>query len=424
MLEMAVIADDLTGAADTGIQFRPLFAETLLLSDRSLATRDFGANAEALAIHTRTRALAPDAARARVAEAAGSLMAWAPRRVYKKVDSCLRGNIGAEIDALLEKLGFALSFVAPAFPEVGRTTAQDVHLLHGTPVAETEMRHDPATPVTESRLSQAIAARSRLPVDRVDLDIVEQGPDRIAEEVERLAAGGTRHITFDSTRQEHLKAIAGLSLTRFPSTLLVGSAGLGQGLRDCLRGDGVDESSQPPPAPSGHHLVAIGTATALARRQVAVLAKASGSDVLDLPADALATGEADPGWNNALAQAAAIFQKGDLVVRIEPPGGQPSAETALRVASGFGAFVAALVRRVRPASLFLSGGDTALGTLDALGTRAIRLEGEVLPGLVRGTLVGGDMEGLAVGTKSGAFGKDDAILIWRNSWSQRENGHA
>ena len=112
------------------------------------------------------------------------------------------------------------------------------------------------------------------------------------------------------------------------------------------------------------------------------------------------------------------------MVRIEPPRAQPSADIALRVASGFGAFVAALARHVRPASLFLSGGDTALGTLDALGTRAIRLEGEILPGMVRGTLVGGDMEGLAVGTKSGAFGKDDAILIWRNSWSQRENEHA
>ncbi len=38
MLEIAVIADDLTGAADTGIQFRPLFADTFLMADTALAT--------------------------------------------------------------------------------------------------------------------------------------------------------------------------------------------------------------------------------------------------------------------------------------------------------------------------------------------------------------------------------------------------
>ena len=102
MVEIAVIADDLTGAADTGIQFRPVYADTVLMADTALAADCRMPRPDVLAVHTATRAASPEDARRRIGETAKRLRQLEPRRVYKKVDSCLRGNLGAETEALLD----------------------------------------------------------------------------------------------------------------------------------------------------------------------------------------------------------------------------------------------------------------------------------------------------------------------------------
>jgi len=43
------------------------------------------------------------------------------------MDSCLRGNPGAEAEALMDVLAYDVSFIAPAFPEMGRTTVDGIH---------------------------------------------------------------------------------------------------------------------------------------------------------------------------------------------------------------------------------------------------------------------------------------------------------
>ena len=61
-------------------------------------------------------------------------------------------------------------------------------------------------------------------------------------------------------------------------------------------------------------------------------------------------------------------------------------------------------------ALILTGGDTALGVLQLLDYQGIELEGELLAGIVRGSLRGGPWEDLTVVTKAGAFGKEDALV--------------
>ncbi|MCG8511733.1 MAG: four-carbon acid sugar kinase family protein, partial [Rhodospirillales bacterium] len=234
MVEIAVIADDLTGAADTGIQFRPVYADTVLMADTALTVDCRMPRPDVLAVHTGTRAASPEDARRRIGETAKRLRQLEPRRVYKKVDSCLRGNLGAETEALLDLLDLDLSFIAPAFPRMGRTTVHDVHLLHGQPVADSEMGRDPATPVINSHLTGVVTGQTELPVGRVDRDILESGPEAAAAEVFRLREGGVRHVCFDAEDQAHLETIAELAVGRFPKTLLVGSAGLGLALRTVL----------------------------------------------------------------------------------------------------------------------------------------------------------------------------------------------
>jgi uncharacterized protein YgbK (DUF1537 family) len=252
-------------------------------------------------------------------------------------------------------------------------------------------------------------------VGHVDLKTVAAGEEALCAAVERLAREGFRHIAFDAAERGHLATVAGLALKHFPAALLVGSAGLAQGL--C---DGQPHLSPPPSPPMvaapGHHLIALGTASPRARRQVEVLRASYPFTVIEMDSGRLAKTDLVPEESD-LAELADGLAGGDVVVRITPPHGETSARTTRRVAGGFGALVAALVARTPPASLFLSGGDTALSVLGRLGARGLRLEREIVPGLVLGTVVGCTFEGLAVGTKPGAFGDDDALIQWRDSFS-------
>jgi uncharacterized protein YgbK (DUF1537 family) len=68
-------------------------------------------------------------------------------------------------------------------------------------------------------------------------------------------------------------------------------------------------------------------------------------------------------------------------------------------------------RTVRGAgALFITGGDTASLVLAAIGAQGIAVRHEVLTGVPWGVLVGGELDGLPVVTKSGGFGAPDTLL--------------
>jgi uncharacterized protein YgbK (DUF1537 family) len=57
----------------------------------------------------------------------------------------------------------------------------------------------------------------------------------------------------------------------------------------------------------------------------------------------------------------------------------------------------------------VTGGETARAIARSLGASALLVEREVLPGIPQGRLLGGARAGLAVVTKAGGFGGEDAL---------------
>ena len=413
MLKLAVIADDLTGAADTGVQFRATYAPVYLVDHRLVAIGSFEVPAQALSIFTASRGLPPAEAHQVLSAVCRVLGRLAPQRVYKKIDSALRGNIGAELEALMNELKIDLSFIAPAYVEQGRTTVGGIHCIHGTPVARSEMRRDPVAPVCESCLPDWVGLQAHFRVAHIGLEIWNNGPDAVAEEIDRAAAQGVRHLTFDAAATDHLDRIARLALERYPQALLCGSAGLAQSLARAL-GSGLPAAfptRHPAGAPpSGHLLFVCGSASERLRLQVDELAGQANVSVETLDPACLMQSSSSACRANAIQRAAARLAAGDVVMNMTPPAPDLSPVDPLALISGFADAVGSVMETVRPAGLFLSGGDTAQAVLERLNTRAIRLECEVLSGLVVGSIVGGRMDGLAVVTKAGAFGPPDALL--------------
>src|SRR5690349_10157375 len=110
MPDALVIADDLTGANDAGVQLALAGVRSIVFADCPVnrLPRDY----PAVVINTESRHLAPSEAAQRVRRVAALGKQEGVQYFFKKTDSTLRGNIGAELEALLEVTDSpSLSFV-------------------------------------------------------------------------------------------------------------------------------------------------------------------------------------------------------------------------------------------------------------------------------------------------------------------------
>ena len=139
---LAIIADDFTGANDTGVQFSKRGLKTGVVTDRKAIATALG-ELDVVVVDTETRFAGVDEAYVKVRDSAETLRDNGVDYLYKKIDSTFRGNIGAEITAALDAMGAKWAFIAPALPSHGRTTLKGKQPAYGKPVAETEMAQDP-----------------------------------------------------------------------------------------------------------------------------------------------------------------------------------------------------------------------------------------------------------------------------------------
>ena len=426
MEQIVIIADDLTGAADTGVQFSPYFEKTILLPFHQLA-RGLEAikpsASRALTIYTSSRALDASTASDRVTSVGRQLSKKDLLWIYKKVDSCLRGNLGAETEALMNEMDFELSFIAPAFPEMGRTTANDCHLVHGIPLSETEIVRDPVTPVSESCLSRIIAAQGRYPVGHVALNFLEGDDADLQGEIERQIRLGVRHVVFDATSRDHLDRIARQFFSSARRILPVGSAGLATSLGRLLTRKRVSAEHSRPVSGKRPHLLVCGTASEVTKLQIQALIEAYPYEEFILQAAMLV----DPNQRNAIlnrvTSVRSRLRENNVVVRIDWPSNKYGVfkptdrlQAAESIAHGLEAFVAAVLKETELEFVFATGGDTADAVLTAAGARGIEILGEVVTGMVQGELFGGPLDGLPMVTKAGAFGNKDALVVLHEAW--------
>ena len=120
----------------------------------------------ALIVEAGTRGDDPATAYARTREATRRLLDWGRRPLYKKMSSTFQGNIGAEIDAMLDEAGEDFTIVVPAFPENGRITRGGIHYVHGVPIGDTWLAHHPDQP--RDRIRTCRKPSRRKPSERSD----------------------------------------------------------------------------------------------------------------------------------------------------------------------------------------------------------------------------------------------------------------
>lgn len=161
MTFLLIIADDFTGALDTGVQFAACGISTKVVVDPE--TDLSGDRAQVLVVDTETRHLPAGEARSVVLRLAVRARKAGIPYIYKKTDSALRGNIGAELAAVLEASGEERLPFFPAFPQTGRITRGGIHYVDGIPVTESPFGRDPFEPVQSSVVTELIAGQTGTP---------------------------------------------------------------------------------------------------------------------------------------------------------------------------------------------------------------------------------------------------------------------
>jgi uncharacterized protein YgbK (DUF1537 family) len=384
-MRVAIIADDLTGAADTAVQFaRAGYRTAVAFRGAPVPPAN---DLDAVALDTDSRAMPAGFAAKRVLEAVRT--ARDARIFYKKLDSTLRGPVAAELSAALGATGRDLVIVAPAFAAAGRTTARGVQLVRSVPVHETEARDDPRTPVREAHLPTLLAGAFS--------SVVSLGVEDLADPATvRRALESAPCVVADAGRDEDLEALV-RAVPDPHEVLWAGSAGLALALGNLYPGPYVGTTPSPH-SPAHAVLVVVGSLSGVARGQLRSLEEHGCATV---PVAAADSGTLD----GAVAAARAALAEGSCAAlhSVEERGSSDAGSVVAALAE----VAAGLSMEGLFDALVLTGGETAVGVARRLGAAGILLEGEAEPGIPVGTLIGPNP--YRVVTKAGGFGEPDTL---------------
>ncbi|MGI4950998.1 MAG: four-carbon acid sugar kinase family protein [Janthinobacterium lividum] len=405
MAGLVIVADDLSGAADCGIVCTQAGLDTLVI----LGDRTDVPDVAVLSIDADTRGR-PEAEAVAVVAALTRRHGGPERLLFKKLDSTLRGHVGAELAAMLRtrrESGPAFIVMAPAFPATGRSTVGGMQLLHGTPLQDTEIWQREAM-MHRAHVPEMLE-RAGLRTAQLDLDTVRGGGLARA-----LADAALAHdaVVCDAAAEDDLRAIAvaGMSLGR--GTIWAGSAGLARYLPEAagLTGNGGDAAAMAGlPAAEGPILFVVGSLSGVSRAQVSRLAAADGIALVSVPPAVLRTGPGDPGWLAQEAALEAALGSGRDVVALIGSEAQATLSEGLALCHALARLVAPHAGRI--GALVSTGGETARAVLQAFGSGGLHLVGEIEPGVPLSHTEGGRR--LPVVTKAGAFGHPDTLLRCR-----------
>lgn len=412
-MSILIIADDLSGAADCAIGFASAGYRTVVTLDGQAQGLDVPI-ADVIAADTDTRRLTPADAAQR------TLAAWQAlrepgRRLYKKIDSTLRGNWAAEVAALQPLAGLAI--IAPAFPATGRTVLGGRVFVRGEPLEATDtwkLENAGRAADLHTMLAEAGVSTAQLGVDALRED-----DQALMARIAAVAASGIHALVVDAQTKEDLIALARTTAQMDEALFWVGSGGLAremaslEGLFDprVARSDASTSARQ---QRRDSVLVLVGSLSAVSERQCALLRERAGMIELTVPPAVLRGGEhhADSSqWQARIGEA--LGRGTDLLLRIGSDDAFDPGEGAL--------LSAALARLVKPhvsalGGLIATGGETARAMLSAVGVGSVELLAEIEAGVAVGKPIGVStcQPHLRIVTKAGAFGTDHALFAaWR-----------
>lgn len=420
---VGIIADDLTGANDTALQFKKCNAKTKILLDYSIPPEN-DLSTEIWAISTESRNIPAEQAEARILETIENLNKNLNLEYfYKKIDSTLRGNIARETLTMVKTLNYDAAIVIPAFPSEGRITVGGYHLSKGTPIGRTEMARDPHSPITESYVPSLF--KNQLKEDEqnmvglIGLKTIMNGAGPILIKINELIKEGKKLIIADSASAVDIEQVV-LAINKSNYKILpAGTAATGSILAKLwLPEDDITEKNEQIIMPQMPNLIISGSATQINSNQIEQLDKTYDFDnihTLPLTVEMVLNGINDDFVNDIVSQ----LSSGDTVVIHSSKllenfdgfsddslrGELSRANLASKITDYLAELTKAITDKIKVLLITL-GGETSYKCCNAISAKELIMKDEVAPAIALCV----DYKNQWIITKSGNLGNPKTLI--------------
>ncbi len=402
MVELLIMADDFTGALDAGVQLAKKGIKTLVTFYTGLDA-PVPEGVQVISVDLETRHMSPSKAYDRVSSAAAFAKEHGIERIYKKIDSTLRGNIGAELSALIDAFNGRPIALVPAYPTAGRTTRGGYQLVDGVNLDKTQFASDILNPVTDSYIPNIISSNCDKRVVLANIESV-------------MAEDRNTIYVLDAETEAQLADIGkGLRTNGF-SGLLSGCAGFAEYLPElfAIRPESVDSKVV---TEKGNILIVSGSVNRVSTEQCEHAFKQGVPGVMFTSRQKTQNGywDSQEGDNDIADYARQCKSAGAFVIGCGTNEVQsydpalPSDITGEFVAGQISRVVEKLVSKVNISVLVIFGGDTAAAIMNRLGVSEIIPVKELMQGIVLSRFSVSSKQ-MCMVTKAGGFGSPDTIV--------------
>ena len=418
---VGIIADDLTGANDTALQFHQKGANTKILLDSECAPK-VKAGTEVWALSSESRNVPAEVAVSRVEKAVSTFTEnFSFDYYYKKIDSTLRGHIALETLTMLNILEYDAAVIMPAFPQEGRITVGGYHLAKGVPIGRTEIAIDPHSPITESHvptlLRSQLGEESADIVGTIDLRTVMNGAGPILMRINELINEGKRLIIADSTSITDIEQIA-LAIKKCDKKILPTGTAAGAQVLSKYWLAGIEKVGANISVGNLPKLIVSGTATQITANQIKKLEQSDDYDNINFIA--LESAEVLEGVNESLVDRILTNLKSGVTVCVHTSDlianfdgfSEDSFNAELtkeKFASMITDFLADLTQKVSEKIemiLITLGGETSYKCCKSIDSNELQLVDEVAPAIS----ICSDINRKWVITKSGNLGNSNTLI--------------
>ena len=418
---VGIIADDLTGANDTALQFQQRGANTKILLDSDCSPK-VKAGTEVWALSSESRNVPAEEAILRVEKAVATFVEnFNFDYYYKKIDSTLRGHIALETLTVLNILEYDAAIIMPAFPQEGRITVGGYHLAKGVPIGRTEMAIDPHAPITESHvptlLKMQLGEDSAEIVGTIDLRTIMNGAGPILMKINELINEGKKLIIADATSITDLEQIA-LAINKCDKKLLPTGTAAGAQVLAKYWLAGIEKENAGLNTGSMPKFIVSGTATQITANQIKKLEQSddyeninfialNSSEILSDVSENLVTRIVD----NLSSGVTVCVHTSDLIANFDGFSDDSfNAElTKEKFASMITDFLADLTQKVLSqieVILITLGGETSYKCCKAIDSNELQLTDEVAPAIS----ICSDINRKWIITKSGNLGNSNTLI--------------
>ncbi|MST93685.1 MAG: four-carbon acid sugar kinase family protein [Pedosphaera sp.] len=398
MTQVYLLADDLSGALEAGAAFSAVGWKVVLPLG---ATPPAAGEAGSLEVFsTETRSMGAAEAAVSLRRILAEREATGAQLLFKKIDSTLRGPLGAEVGALITELAPPLVVICPANPAVGRTVRDGILYVNGVRLEKTDFRHDPAWPAKTGDVRARFAEQGVMMTGHIPLAVLAAGEAAVRAHISarRGTGQGTSVLVSDAESSADIRTLVLAVRQADPETVFVGSGALGSVLAGLC----------PPPQKRnvtamqvvGSMAVLCGSRHPASHRQLNQFVRECHAAVLHIKPGAPLAGLVDAAVVN-------LDARRHLVVKCDIGA---VAQTPTSVSDCLAEFAFELAEIRLPGVFYLTGGETAYAVCRRLGGKSLEIIRELEAGIILSLLRRFNHPDVAVITKPGGYGREDIMV--------------